>query len=86
MPDTAPEKLNEAEALALTALSECVEAFLESSGSKGAREFMRALASRVATPPEDTVVSIRDPKAANRVIAARVWLQRKLPGWLARYG
>jgi hypothetical protein len=74
--------------VALEAVNELFEGFLDSLGNKEARGVLRAVAARVARPaPSSTVVPIRgQPVDLAAPLAARAWLQERLPGWMARHG
>lgn len=86
MPDRAQRQA--AEAVACEALNEIVEAWLEFAGNKQSRQFLRALAARLASPvTPGNVVPMRAPaKDPTAALSAKIWLERQLPGWLARHG
>jgi len=80
------------QAVALEALNEVLEAWLEFAGNKQSRQFLRALSARMAAPipAESRVIPIRTPPVPASdpatALAAKVWLEKQLPGWLSRYG
>jgi len=69
----------------MAALNEVMEAWFEYIGHKQSREYLRAIAARVATPAPE-VVPIRCAEKVKHALAAKVWLQSRLPEWLARHG
>jgi hypothetical protein len=87
VPQRVPKEV-EADPVAMACLNEMMEACLEYAGHKGARGILRCIAARVATATsaESDVVPIRGSERAQHVLAAKVWLQGRLPDWLSRYG
>lgn len=86
MPDRAVDTENSD--VAMEALNEIMEAWLAFSGNKQSRQFLRALAARLASTGEsENIVPMRPPpRKPERTLAAKAWLQQRLPGWLARHG
>lgn len=73
--------------VAMEALNEIVEAWLDFAGNKQSRQYLRSLAARVAIPVDgQKVVALRPEVGAQTSQAAKAWLQQQLPGWLSRYG
>lgn len=86
VPETAKKTVENG--VALEALNEIVEAYFDFSGNKEARGVMRALAARVATPVQSPkVVPMRGrAEVTSDQLAAKAWLQERLPVWLHRHG
>lgn len=70
--------------VALEALNEVIEAWLEFVGPKAARGFLKVLGERLSRPPSNVVrLRRREVQATPEV---RAWLLEQLPKWLVRHG
>jgi hypothetical protein len=78
------KRLAGADPVAMAALNEVLEAFLSHLGPKASREYLRAIAGRIESDP--SAIPIRNPTSAADTLAARAWLQQRLPSWLTKHG
>lgn len=86
MPEKAAKEVG-ADPVMASAVNDVMEAWFEYLGPRKATAYLRILATRVTTPPEaDGVIALQNRAHALDIASGRLWLQRRLPHWLSKYG